>query len=69
MLVRDKQTRHHYYLQMKLNFLQHCQACSEERCFLLAAYALQADFGHFCEERHQRRYFEPREYFPPWVSI
>lgn len=40
----------------------------EERAFLLASYALQADYGNFNAKLHKDKYFEPRQYFPAWVS-
>ena len=66
---REKVTRHLYYLQLKENVLNYRHLCSEERCFQLAAFALQADFGNYYPEKHQPgNYFDPREYFPAWVS-
>lgn len=64
---RERVTRHQYYLQLRENVLQARQLCAEERCFLLAAYALQADLGSYNTHKHARSYFDPREYFPAWV--
>ncbi|CAE1284780.1 unnamed protein product [Acanthosepion pharaonis] len=67
-LLREKVTRHLYYLQLKENVLNYRHLCSEERCFQLAAFALQADFGNYYPEKHQPgNYFDPREYFPAWM--
>jgi len=67
-VVREKVTRLQYYLQLRDNLLHFNQSVSEEKCFLLAGLALQADFGNFDHERHVGAYFDPREFFPAWVS-
>ena len=67
-LLREKVTRHQYYLQLKDNVLQYNHLYSEEKCFQLAAYALQADCGNYLSDRHQGAYFNPHKYFPQWVS-
>ncbi|ROT83916.1 hypothetical protein C7M84_022901, partial [Penaeus vannamei] len=63
----DRVSRLHYYLQLRDNVVAYTQPISEEATFLLAAYALQADLGDFCEDQHQGHYFDPNLYFPPWV--
>ena len=65
---RERVTRYQYYLQLRDNFLYAAQMVGAERCFLLAAYALQADLGAYNAHKHARAYFDPREYFPAWVS-
>lgn len=67
-LSRDRVSRLHYYLQLRDNVVAYTQPISEEATFLLAAYALQADLGDFCEDQHQGHYFDPNLFFPPWVS-
>ena len=67
-MLREKSTRLQYYLQLRDNLLHYNQSVSEEKCFLLAGLALQADFGNFNEQRHVGAYFDPREFFPAWVS-
>ncbi|XP_063615796.1 FERM domain-containing protein 6-like, partial [Penaeus indicus] len=67
LLLRDRVSRLHYYLQLRDNVVAYTQPISEEATFLLAAYALQADLGDFCEDQHQGHYFDPNLYFPPWV--
>jgi len=67
MLLRERTTRQQYYLQLKDNLIHYNHLCTDERCFLLAAYALQADHGTFNSDKHTDHYFDPREYFPPWV--
>ncbi|OTF77761.1 FERM domain-containing protein, partial [Euroglyphus maynei] len=42
---------------------------SEERAFLLASYALQADYGNYNPKLHKNRYFDPYHYFPSWVRV
>ncbi|CAI9722094.1 domain-containing 6 [Octopus vulgaris] len=67
-LLREKVTRHLYYLQLKENVLKYRHFCSKERCFQLAAFALQADFGNYYPEKHKSGdYFDPRKYFPAWM--
>ena len=63
----EKVVRHHYYLQLRENVKNYSQAISEEKSFLLAALALQADLGNYDEEKHKNRYFEIGNYFPSWV--
>jgi len=67
-VLREKTTRLQYYLQLRDNLLHYNQSVSEEKCFLLAGLALQADFGNFDQQRHVGAYFDPREFFPAWVS-
>ena len=67
-LFREKATRLQYYLQLRDNLLHYNQSVTEEKCFLLAGLALQADFGNFDQDRHVGAYFDPREFFPSWVS-
>uniref|UniRef100_A0A0B7AQ35 FERM domain-containing protein n=1 Tax=Arion vulgaris TaxID=1028688 RepID=A0A0B7AQ35_9EUPU len=66
-LLREKVTRHQYYLQLKDNVLEYNHVYSEEKCFQQAAYALQADFGNYVEEKHHSGYFHPSVYFPAWI--
>ena len=68
-VCREKATRLQYYLQLRDNLLHYNQSVTEEKCFLLAGLALQADFGNFNQERHHGAYFDPREFFPAWVSL
>ncbi|XP_059169810.1 protein expanded-like isoform X2 [Physella acuta] len=66
-LLREKVTRHQYYLQLKDNVLQYNHLYNEEKCFQLAGYALQADHGNYLPERHEMGYFNPILYFPYWM--
>ena len=67
--TRESITRQLYYQQLKDNLLHHSQEVSEDKCFLLAAYSLQADTGNFIPNKHSGvKYFDAREYFPAWVS-
>lgn len=66
-LLREKVTRHQYYLQLKDNVLHYNHLYNEEKCFQLAAYALQADHGNYIEEKHKDGYFSPANYFPTWM--
>ncbi|KAL4237397.1 FERM domain-containing protein 6 [Mactra antiquata] len=66
-LLREKVTRHLYYLQLKDNVLNYHHGCLEEKCFQIAGYALQADYGNYTEASETDDYFDPREYFPAWM--
>ncbi|KAK3849083.1 hypothetical protein Pcinc_044148, partial [Petrolisthes cinctipes] len=66
LLLRDDLSRLHYYLQLRENVLQYNQPINEEAAFLLASYALQADLGDYCEDRHHGQYFDYNLYFPQW---
>lgn len=62
-MFREKITRQLYYEQLKDNLVNYSQRVTEEKCFILAAHALQADRGNSTAEMT----FDPREYFPAWV--
>ena len=66
---RERLTRHLYYQQLRDNLLNYNQYLTEEQCFLLASYALQADHGNFSHDLHREKYFDPREYLPAWVCF
>ncbi|OWF53755.1 uncharacterized protein LOC110445987 [Mizuhopecten yessoensis] len=66
-LLRENVTRHLYYLQLRENILHYDHVCTEEKCFQIASFALQADFGNYYPDRHGEEYFDPREYFPAWM--
>ncbi|ESO87708.1 hypothetical protein LOTGIDRAFT_127244 [Lottia gigantea] len=66
-LLREKVTRHLFYLQLKENVLQYNNITSEEKCFQMVGNALQADFGSYTPDKHQDGYFDPRVYFPAWI--
>ncbi|XP_053395461.1 protein expanded-like [Mercenaria mercenaria] len=66
-LLREKVTRHLYYLQLKDNVFNYNHGCLEEKCFQIAGYALQADFGNYAAAVELDNYFDPREYFPAWM--
>jgi len=58
---RSVSDRKYYFLQLKENFLRYGFNYPDDRCFLLASYALHSD-------EVLGRDFDPREYFPTWVS-
>ncbi|KAB0795578.1 hypothetical protein PPYR_12417 [Photinus pyralis] len=58
LLLRDETTRHHYYLQLRLNTA--CGA-AEDRVGQLAGLALQTDLGDYSETTT----FRPEDYVPP----
>ncbi|XP_076442408.1 uncharacterized protein LOC143281214 [Babylonia areolata] len=66
-LLREKVTRHLYYLQLKENVLNYNHLYNEEKCFSIVAFALQADYGNFIPDKHTAGYFDPRLYFPAWM--
>ncbi|XP_075059549.1 FERM domain-containing protein 1 isoform X2 [Mixophyes fleayi] len=67
-IISDRKARKFYYYQLKEQVLRsHCTH-KEEVYFLLAAYALQADFGNQQNQNiHMKSYFEPEGYFPHWI--
>ncbi|KAL8590064.1 hypothetical protein ACOMHN_034295 [Nucella lapillus] len=67
-LLREKVTRHLYYLQLKENVLKYNHLYNEEKCFQIVGYALQADCGNFIADKHIADYFDPRLYFPAWMA-
>ncbi|KAL3269288.1 hypothetical protein HHI36_008363 [Cryptolaemus montrouzieri] len=58
LLLRDDVTRHHYYLQLRLNA---ASGAAGEKATQLAGLALQADFGDY----HESICFRPEDYVPP----
>lgn len=68
-LLREPVTRLQYYLQLRDNLLHYGRISNEEKCFVLAAYALQADFGPYNANVHVASYFDPCRYFPAWVIM
>lgn len=57
LLLRDETTRHHYYLQLRLNT---ASGAAGEHASRLAGLALQADLGDCCENTC----FRPEDYVP-----
>ncbi|KAK7104751.1 uncharacterized protein [Littorina saxatilis] len=66
-LLREKVTRHLYYLQLKENVLKYNHLYNEEKCFQIVGFALQADYGNYIADKHIAGYFDPRQYFPAWI--
>ncbi|XP_064621763.1 uncharacterized protein LOC135484332 [Lineus longissimus] len=66
-LLREKVTRHLYYLQLVENVLTYNQSTTLEKCFQLAAYALQANLGSYTPGKHTGHYFQAKKYLPAWV--
>ncbi|XP_045473114.1 protein expanded [Harmonia axyridis] len=58
LLLRDDITRHHYYLQLRLNA---ASGAAGDKANQLAGLALQADFG----DNHESLCFRPEDYLPP----
>lgn len=61
-----------YYTELRQKVLQSQSRHQEAMFFQLAVSALQADIGdldlsEWTDEREQRHYFLPEDYFPPWV--
>lgn len=68
----ERKSRHLYYSDMRERVLRSECRQQEEVYFQLAGYALQADLGDHLPPREQTeitRYFEPKDYFPPWVGV
>ncbi|XP_030603917.1 FERM domain-containing protein 6 [Archocentrus centrarchus] len=69
-LICERKARHLYYSDLRERVLRSECRQQEEVYFQLAGYALQADLGdHPVPERGMKvaPYFEPKEYFPPWI--
>ncbi|KAM9707995.1 FERM domain-containing protein 6 isoform 1-T1 [Menidia menidia] len=66
-LISDRVARYYYYWHLRKQVLLSQCIQREEAYFLLAAFALQADLGNFKRNKHFGKYFEPEDYFPPWV--
>ncbi|KAH7730774.1 CRE-FRM-7 protein [Aphelenchoides avenae] len=65
-LIQCPVALHHYYMQLRENLLDQwsgSNSVSAERCWALAALALQTDKG----ETDDMDYFRPEKYFPLWV--
>ncbi|KAM9364252.1 FERM domain-containing protein 6 [Pholidichthys leucotaenia] len=69
-LICERKARHLYYSDVRERVLRSECRRQEEVYFQLAGYALQADLGdHPLPEEGMKvtPYFEPKEYFPPWI--
>lgn len=69
-LICERKARHLYYSDLRERVLRSECRQQEEVYFQLAGYALQADLGDHPppkEGTEDAHYFEPKEYFPPWI--
>uniref|UniRef100_A0A3P8V0T4 FERM domain-containing protein n=1 Tax=Cynoglossus semilaevis TaxID=244447 RepID=A0A3P8V0T4_CYNSE len=69
-LLCERRVRHLYYSDLRERVLRSECRQQEEVYFQLAGYALQADLGdHPLSKEHTEftPYFEPKDYFPPWI--
>ncbi|XP_069000979.1 FERM domain-containing protein 6 [Embiotoca jacksoni] len=69
-LICERKARHLYYSDLRERVLRSECRQQEEVYFQLAGYALQADLGDHplpSEGTEVAPYFEPKEYFPPWI--
>ncbi|XP_031694941.1 FERM domain-containing protein 6 isoform X3 [Anarrhichthys ocellatus] len=67
---RERKARHLYYSDLRERVLRSECRQQEEVYFQLAGYALQANLGDHPlprEDMEVTPYFEPKEYFPPWI--
>lgn len=68
----ERKARRLYYSDLRERVLRSECRQQEEVYFQLAGYALQADLGDHplpSEGMEVGPYFEPKEYFPPWVGV
>lgn len=68
----ERKARHLYYSDLRERVLRSECRQQEEVYFQLAGYALQADLGDHPLTREDMEitpYFEPKQYFPPWVGV
>ncbi|XP_026212501.1 FERM_F1_FRMD1 and FERM_C_FRMD1_FRMD6 domain-containing protein isoform X2 [Anabas testudineus] len=69
-LICERKARHLYYSDLRERVLRSECRQQEEVYFQLAGYALQADLGDQLLPREDMEitpYFEPKNYFPPWI--
>ncbi|KAM6922453.1 FERM domain-containing protein 6 isoform 2-T2 [Lycodopsis pacificus] len=69
-LFCERKARHLYYSDLRERVLRSECRQQEEVYFQLAGYAFQADLGDHPlprEDMEVTPYFEPKEYFPPWI--
>ncbi|XP_015256744.1 PREDICTED: FERM domain-containing protein 6-like isoform X2 [Cyprinodon variegatus] len=69
-LFSERKARHLYYSDLRERVLRSECRQQEEVYFQLAGYALQADLGDCPMQREGMEvaaYFEPKNYFPPWI--
>ncbi|CAK6951645.1 FERM domain-containing protein 6 [Scomber scombrus] len=69
-LICERKARHLYYSDLRERVLRSECRQQEEVYFQLAGYALQTDLGDHQQTRADTEvtpYFEPKEYFPPWI--
>lgn len=68
----DRKARRLYYADVRERVLRSECRQQEALYFQLAGYALQADLAD-CPQPGQAdgevQYFQPKDYFPPWVSV
>ena len=68
----ERKARQLYYSDLRERVLRSECRQQEEVYFQLAGYALQADLGDHPlqgEGEEVNPYFEPKDYFPPWVGV
>lgn len=68
-LICEKKARRLYYFDLRERVLRSECRQQEEVYFQLAGYALQADLPDHLqgEDQGDQAYFQPKEYFPPWI--
>lgn len=68
-LLSERKARHLYYSDLRERVLRSECRQQEEVYFQLAGYALQADLGDHSPPNKDMpvHYFEPKNYFPPWI--
>ncbi|XP_037127597.1 FERM domain-containing protein 6 isoform X1 [Syngnathus acus] len=69
-LISERKARHLYYSDLRERVLRSECRQQEEVYFQLAGYAMQADLGDHQLPKEGEEcvpYFEPKEYFPPWI--
>ncbi|XP_067277831.1 FERM domain-containing protein 6 [Pseudorasbora parva] len=65
-LICERKARKLYYYDLRERVLRSECRQQEEVYFQLAGYALQADHSDHLSHGHAM-YFQPKEYFPPWI--
>ncbi|XP_030059017.1 FERM and PDZ domain-containing protein 2 isoform X1 [Microcaecilia unicolor] len=66
-VIQERLTRHQYYLQLRKDILEETLYCHGETALKLGSLALQAEFGNYIPEVHDKDYFHIEEYIPASV--
>lgn len=63
-LISDELARYHYFLQLKMDFIEGRIICNPKQAVQLASYCMQAEFGNYDAEKHTPDYLKDFQLFP-----